>query len=46
LGIGLSAENTVENIEAVVGQSNIFFVLDNSVLYPTWMIVASIIKQL
>lgn len=45
LGISL-AQGQENSVNAVVGGSNIFFVIDNQILYPTWMIVASIKKFL
>lgn len=46
LGAGFTAETTVEVINKIIGQSNVFFVLDNAVLYPTYLIIEAIQKQL
>jgi hypothetical protein len=46
LGVGVAADNTEESIEHVIGQSNIFFVIDNLILYPTYLIVDAICGQL
>lgn len=46
LGISLAPEDKVGAVNAVMGGSNVFFVLDNLLLYPTWMIIESIQKQL
>lgn len=46
LGVSLAPEDKVGAVNAVMGGSNVFFVLDNLLLYPTWMIIESIQKQL
>ena len=46
LGVGFAAEASEQAIEEVIGKSNIFFVIDNSLLYPTYLIVEQIILQL
>lgn len=46
LGVTLDIDDQVEAINAVVGGSNIFFVIDGLVLYPTYKIIDNIILQL
>lgn len=46
LGITLDPNKKAEAINTILGGSNIFFVLDNLLLYPTWMIIESIQRQL
>lgn len=46
LGVSLDPNKKTEAINTVLSGSNVFFVLDNLLLYPTWMIIESIQKQL
>ena len=46
LGVSLDPNKKAEAINTILGGSNVFFVLDNLLLYPTWMIIESIQKQL
>lgn len=46
LGVSLGPNEKANAINTVLGGSNIFFVLDNLILYPTWMIIESIQRQL
>jgi hypothetical protein len=44
--IGATIEAQEESISAVIGGSNIFYVIDDLVLFPTWLMVDAIIQQL
>lgn len=46
LGVSLAPEDKANAVNTVMGGSNIFFVIDNLLLYPTWMIIESIKRQL
>jgi hypothetical protein len=46
LGISLGALGEQGVANAITGGSNIFFVLDAKLLYPTWKIVDALITQL
>ena len=42
LGMGLSSID--ENISTVIGASNVFFVIDDVLLYPTYKIISAVKK--
>jgi hypothetical protein len=42
LGISLDPDEKVDAVNTVIGASNVFFVIDNLLLYPTWRIVQNI----
>ena len=46
LGVTLDVDDQVNSIKTVIGGSNIFFVIDGLVLYPTYKLIDNIIKQL
>lgn len=47
LGVTLELGNSsIQAVNAVIGASNVFFVIDNLVLYPTYLLIENIIKQL
>lgn len=46
LGVTLDIDDQVNSIKTVIGGSNIFFVIDGLVLYPTYKLIDNIIKQL
>lgn len=46
LGVTLDFNNQTKAVNAVIGGSNIFFVIDGLVLYPTYKLVDNIILQL
>jgi hypothetical protein len=43
LGITLDINAQTQAVEAVIGASNVFFVMDGLVLYPTYKLVDNII---
>ena len=46
LGVAYDNANPEQAVEIVAGGSNIFFVLDNKLLYPTYLLVDTVIRQL
>ena len=46
LGVAYDNADPEQAIKIIAGGSNIFFVLDNKILYPTYLLVDTIIRQL
>lgn len=46
LGVTLDIDDQVNSIKTVIGGSNVFFVIDGLLLYPTHKLIDNIIKQL
>ncbi len=44
--LGVSLEKVDDNIATIIGASNVFFVIDDVLLYPTYKIIAAIKKQI
>lgn len=46
LGVSIDVDSKEQAVQTIVGGSNVFFILDNAILYPTWLLIRNICKQL
>jgi hypothetical protein len=42
LGVTIDATNPLDYAQTIAGGSNVFFVIDGLLLYPTWMIIQAL----